>query len=240
MKTIRVILAILGLPLVALAQTNTMTVTTLNGAVTNSQTSITLTSGTGVNLPSLPSGTQGSIIYVEREAMQVVGGTSPNFQVFRGWGGTRAVAHATSLAAIIGNPEWFSNAASGTVPSGTCTKAGLYVEPDIHVLDGSWYDCSDSGVFGFAGVGNGSPSLGNTLRKITATYTAKAWDFIISATSGTFTLTLPAASSLPGKVYYLVNPGSGTITVTTATNCATIATTTSCRVYSDGSAWQAF
>jgi hypothetical protein len=49
----------------------------------------------------------------------------------------------------------------------------------------------------------------------TGTYTATANDCTIECTSGTFTVTLPTAVGITGKVYYIVNSGAGTITIAT-------------------------
>lgn len=45
-----------------------------------------------------------------------------------------------------------------------------------------------------------------------STYTAKSNDEVIEC-NGTFTVTLPTASDIKGKIYYIKNIGSGTITV---------------------------
>ena len=47
----------------------------------------------------------------------------------------------------------------------------------------------------------------------TGTYTLTESDSVVNVTSGTFTITLPSAVSIPGRVYTLKNSGSGTITV---------------------------
>lgn len=47
----------------------------------------------------------------------------------------------------------------------------------------------------------------------TANYTATADDEIIDCTSGTFTITLPAAANYAGKTYHIKNSGAGVITV---------------------------
>ena len=56
---------------------------------------------------------------------------------------------------------------------------------------------------------------GTTLNYVakTATYTAIATDYVINCTSGTFTVSLPTAISITGRVYVVKNSGTGTITV---------------------------
>ncbi len=52
----------------------------------------------------------------------------------------------------------------------------------------------------------------------TGTYTAAATDGTIECTSGTFTVTLPTAASIAGRVYTIVNSGAGTITIGTTSS----------------------
>ena len=47
----------------------------------------------------------------------------------------------------------------------------------------------------------------------TALYTLTGADQVIEVTSGTFTLTLPAAASWTGRVYAIINSGSGVVTL---------------------------
>lgn len=250
MKTIRLILALLGLPILAVAQTNFLGTTTLSSAVTTTtQNTVVLASTSGVNVPTL--GGNGSYLYVDREEMEVIAfvppGTTTNqiTQVIRGVNGTAAELHQANALVWVGQADWFSGAPVGSVPAGTCTIGNLNAYPDIHVLTGDIFGCSSDGRWGYAGPSGFSSQLGNAITAVATTYTAKYYDLIIQAdpTSGGFTITLPAASGLPGKVFYIVNPGTSTntITVTTAGGCATIASSHgACRIYSTGSAWQAF
>lgn len=63
---------------------------------------------------------------------------------------------------------------------------------------------------------NGSLSLSYIAK--TANYTATINDYLIDCTSGTFTVTLPTAIGITGRVYEIVNSGLGTITVATASS----------------------
>lgn len=49
----------------------------------------------------------------------------------------------------------------------------------------------------------------------TATYAVGVNDYVIEATSGTFTVTLPTAIGITGRIYVVKNTGAGTITVAT-------------------------
>lgn len=256
MNTIKKILLIVGLPVLALAQTNTFSTTTLSSAVATSTpgsalTTVYLASCTNVVAPSLTSGTIGSALYVDRELMQTtaVASTSPCVvQVQRGFGnGTRVTGHATGALVWLGKPDWYSGAAVGTAPSGSCTLANIYAYPDIHVLDGTIWGCRSDGVWGLAGPSTGAYGAIPNRTYVTTTYTATFWDYYIAVntTGAAFTLTLPAAAAVPGKIYIIQDEGddAGTnhLTVTTANGCATISTSYgACRVISNGTAWFAF
>ena len=252
------ILALLGLPILALAQQNTLTTTTISSAVTSTNTNyIIVASVTGINAPTLggggitgTQGNSGSALFIDNELMTVISINSSSKTVYvqRGTNGTRAATHAANqLVWIGGDPTWFSGAAVGTHPQGTCTAANLYIVPDIHILDGTIWNCGSDGFWGFAGLG--LDAYGSPMAKtaVTGNYTAKPWDKYLAytSTSSAYTLTLPAASSLNGKVYVIVDESghaaSDNITVTTANGCASItANYGSCRIRSNGTAWFAF
>ena len=95
---------------------------------------------------------------------------------------------------------------------------------------------------------NGSLSLGYVAK--TATYTATANDYLINCTANTFTVTLPTAVGITGRIYEIVNSGAGTITIATTssqtfTNVTATPTTLtlasalgkSIRVISNGANW---
>jgi len=67
-----------------------------------------------------------------------------------------------------------------------------------------------TGYFGTSVVTNGF-STGYVAK--TTTYTATASDYTIDCTSGTFTVTLPTATGITGRIYVVKNSGVGTITV---------------------------
>lgn len=80
----------------------------------------------------------------------------------------------------------------------------------------------------------------------TATYGISATDYFIDCTANTFTVTLPTAASVAGKVYTIKNSGTGVITVAT-TSAQTIDGAASfilnvqyqsLSVISDGSNWK--
>lgn len=58
-------------------------------------------------------------------------------------------------------------------------------------------------------------SGGTTLNYVakTGTYTAGATDYVINCTANTFTVSLPTAVGITGRVYVIKNSGTGVITV---------------------------
>jgi hypothetical protein len=52
----------------------------------------------------------------------------------------------------------------------------------------------------------------------TGTYTATSLDYTIDCTSGTFTVTLPTAVGITGRMYVISNSGAGTITIGTTSS----------------------
>jgi len=62
----------------------------------------------------------------------------------------------------------------------------------------------------------GSLALGYVAK--TGTYTATVADYLINCTANTFTVTLPTAVGITGRVYEVVNSGAGTITVATTSS----------------------
>lgn len=226
------------------AQQNTLFTTTLSGAVTSSASYITLASSTNVTVPT--QGANGSFLYIDREMFQVVAASPPGtttnqqFLVVRGVNGTKASAHASGQIVWIGFGDWFSNDAAGTSqPQGSCVIANVYASPSIHVQDGTFWTCDSTKLWGYAGPNIGEYGARNAITQVSATYAATYYDSIIEATANSFTITLPAAAAMPGKVYILSNTSSGTITVTTAHGCASY-TTGGCTVYSNGTVWQTF
>ena len=55
-------------------------------------------------------------------------------------------------------------------------------------------------------------------KAVTSTYAITAADYMVDATSGTFTITLPTAVAVAGKIFEVKNSGAGTITVATTSS----------------------
>lgn len=71
------------------------------------------------------------------------------------------------------------------------------------------------GLYAYGGInGFGGITLPYSAKTGTATLTSS--DYVVEATSGTFTITLPTAVGISGQLYVIKNNGTGTVTVTPA------------------------
>lgn len=259
-KRLAKLLLILGLPVLALAQTNTLNTTYLSAAITagtpgTNTVCFQVNSATNISGPSLNNGpfggtqsTVGSFLLIDGEFIQVQNVSGTTVCGFRGMGGTPVTGHQANALVLIGNADWFSQAPQGKFPTGTCTLTSLYAYPDVHPIDRTWWGCRADGIWGFAGPGlaSGGTPVNRTV-VAAAAYTATYWDYEIAVTytsTGAVTVTLPAANEVPGKVYVIVDEGndagSNNITVTTAHGCAAIESNYgACTVMSNGTAYYA-
>jgi len=80
---------------------------------------------------------------------------------------------------------------------------------------------------------------------VTNTYNVASEDYLVNATSGTFTITLPTSVGISGKQYIIKNSGNGVITINTTSSQTidgdlTISLTQNdtVEVISDGSNWK--
>lgn len=239
---------VLGIP--AHGQANTLYNTTLSAAVKSSDQSVCLTSTTNLVTPSATA--VGSVLMVDREAMQVVGPLLGScFPVLRGLNGSPTQAHATGIWVWFGDPTWFINKEVGTEQWGaSCTAAAIYASPIINTRSGNWEVCDSTSRIAYAGPWGTGGNLPSAVTNIlTGAYSAKATDTIIVYTTLTATslVTLPAASALPGKMYIIKNAATTSqtgvnITVATVDGSATFACETAtaygaCQIVSNGTVW---
>jgi len=115
-----------------------MNATTLNGAINSTQTTVTLTSGTGVVV--------GNFLKVDSEFMKVLDiTTTPLIRVSRGQNSTLAVAHNTLASVASGTAAehpltgQFPSGDGSALPDRTYTygaSGALTVAPGLHILKG--------------------------------------------------------------------------------------------------------
>lgn len=202
-----------------------LTTTTISAAVTQTQNTVTLASGTGVTIPGAANQIN-TVLYIDRELMRVTGlvsGTTYNVQ--RGIT-TRQHAHLSGATVWIGSPtgnflstEYFAEAA------GTCVAVSESL-PRIYLRSGHKYDC-----MGVAGtqqwVLTSSPDLpilGSTVASAAGVITGTGTIFLVSGTAAITGLTVPNGMA-PGMCLTLIPTGAWTLT--TATNIRTAATAVS-------------
>lgn len=121
----------------------TLNATTLAAAMTADQGVVNLASGATVLV--------GHLIYVDREAMQVlapVAQSTTAFYVSRGINGTAAVAHITAAKAKTGSPHYFYL----TNVSGAASAATEVALPHINVTTGDVFDIA-TGAWNQVGTG---------------------------------------------------------------------------------------
>lgn len=143
------------------AQLNTLVQTSLSSAITQTQTQITLASGTGIIVPT--TGVAGSSLWVQDpgqqlgEIMQAVSivppGTSGQTVLTVSREGSNAKPHVSGAMVLIASaPNWFQT----TDPNGTCTVATTYVAPWLNITNGRQWICSAKTLAWIPGWGNQS------------------------------------------------------------------------------------
>jgi hypothetical protein len=158
MKTLKKAVLLVGLALLACtaslhAQQNIMLQTTTTAAINDSQNTLQVVSATGILFS--PNGTNQTVLYIDRELMNVVGVTGTVITVARGAGGTRSSDHLSGALVIFGRPTWFAytqqsagNVASGrydtTDPAGSCVLANQPAQVYFNVYDGLAWQCSNA------------------------------------------------------------------------------------------------
>jgi hypothetical protein len=107
---------------------------------------------------------------------------------------------------------------------------------------------------GMVGIGTNNPtstldvegSMAGNYRSGTGAYTVLSTDYIVLNTGAAATWTLPDPALSPGRIYMLVNQGTGTITLSRTVRTASGTTTTSLaaaanyQIFSDGTQWRKF
>jgi hypothetical protein len=142
MKSLKTLALAVIFAALSVAQLNTLTQTTTTAAITNSGRVLSLTSVTGINVPSLSAGVTGTALYIidpgsVGELVRVQSITGLLVTVSRA-GANSARAHVSGALVLIGNPNWFSE----IDPSGSCVTATIFATPRVNVINGSQWLCS--------------------------------------------------------------------------------------------------
>jgi hypothetical protein len=126
----------LALPNFALAQT-TMSFTTLSAAVAVGDAEVNLTSASDVTAAT---NTVNTVLFVDREAMDVISVTGTRVSVHRSRNGSLLTAHASGATVYLGAPAAFATAD----PVGPCAAATSGYAPRIVPSTGNLWECYGS------------------------------------------------------------------------------------------------
>lgn len=143
---------------------------------------------------------------------------------------TPGQTHASSSVVYYGPAQAFVGGYPGRVfYAGSCTAANTGYQPLIDVINGLLGVCNASSQWMWTQIAPMAAVSVNYTAVNDAAYTAKITDYIIAYTalSAARTVTLPAATGLPGKIVIIRNESSiasNTIWVASASNIDTIAT----------------
>lgn len=139
MKKLTLLLSFVAFALSGFAQTaqNTLTVTTLSAALTQSSNSLRVASATGITAGN-------TLLYIEDgtsgagEAVFVNSVSGTTIGVTRGYNGTQANAHLSGAIVYAGAPNLFAS----VDPAGSCTAATAPATPYINIMNGNQWLCS--------------------------------------------------------------------------------------------------
>lgn len=198
----------------------------------------TSSANTGVGMQSLPYATGGNNTGI---------GAGAGSNVSTG-GGNTFVGSNTGNGITTGNYNTILGSQSGNFPA---SRSNYVIIQDGQGNNAFWKDS-----IGRAGIGTTTPnstlSVGGSFSAAyvakTANYTATINDYFIDCTSNSFTITLPTAVGITGRMYIIKNSGTATV-ITIATTSSetidgttppTITTLTPLRIISDGANWKTF
>jgi hypothetical protein len=135
------------------------------------------------------------------------------------------INNANAIQPTSGNSGGFQTGFTFSPTSGTGTFYDIGITPTINQTGGAngisrglYVNPTLTAAADFRGleITNGSVAFPYTAQS--ATYAIKTSDYLINATSGTYTATLPTAVGCTGKNYIIKNSGAGAITVATTSS----------------------
>lgn len=127
-----------------------------------------------------------------------------------------AIPQSNSLSVIGGTAVSTDGSVAGTVTINLTDSVATSFASDSGSATPSSNILTLSGGVNVQTSASGSTITINAVSEVTSktgAYTAGADDYFINCTANTFTVTLPKASSLSGKIYQIKNSGNGTITI---------------------------
>jgi len=147
MKKLILALSLLLFGLPAFAQI-IATNTTLSAAVADSKSQlIVVASATGINVRSASDNTKATLLYIDREAMDVTAVNGTTITVRRGAESTPATPHASGAVVFVYPRYLLTNIGGGMIdnapsfPGGSCTRGNELILPRIQLTSGLFSDC---------------------------------------------------------------------------------------------------
>lgn len=131
------ILAVLFLSAISAFGQATTTTTTLSAAVTQVATSVTVASATGISASGNPLNATNTVLFVDKEAMNVLSVSGTVITVQRGSNGTPQTTHASGALVWVGPPSYYFFGD----PSGSCTANQNLNLPRVAQSTGKIWDC---------------------------------------------------------------------------------------------------
>lgn len=140
-----------------------------------------------------------SMLYVDREAMLVVGIQGTALTVVRGSSGTVATPHSIGAMVLIGQPRFFyvtdpgasagNGPGSGTVSNVPCVLANVVVSPWLNIRTGSQWYCNPTSLVWTPGFDNTGLETGASFSTVASVAGAQAIPGPVSKISGTNAIT---------------------------------------------------
>ena len=199
----------------AFSQVNTLTSTTTSAAILATDSTVTLTSTTGVTVSA--AGVQGSQLYVvspgnvRGETMQVKSLSGSVVTVIRARSGIRS-GFPSGATVLIGSPNWFY----AYDPAGSCVTASLYVSPWVNTLTGSTWLCSSITTTWVPGFANATGEAQQVTAAVASVAGATAVNGPLQHITGTNAITsFTMGIGWSGQAFTVIPDGAFT---TTATN----------------------
>lgn len=127
---------------------------------------------------------------------------------------TGGVITAGVPAGAAGSVYFLSASTAGALTATEPTTAGQVTKPLLVVLENATSALFINLRGGVIDAGSGSGGGGvPAFAQKSANYTITTDDHTLEATANTFTFTLPAAASCAGQFFYLINSGTGVVTI---------------------------
>jgi hypothetical protein len=188
-----------------------------------------------------------SEIYVDREAMLVIGVNGTQLTVVRGANGTVATPHSTGAMVLAGQPRFFyvmdpggiagSGTGAGEISNVPCVLANVVVSPWVNIRTGAQWYCASTSLVWTPGFNNpglplgasnatvasvaGATNVGGPVFKVSGTNAITSWTFTGNQNIGVNGAA--TANTQVGGQFCIIPTGAYTTTATNNIGAATTA-----------------